>query len=171
VVVEGVNDHENLGAIFRNSAVLAAGAVLLDPSCCDPLYRRCVRVSLGHVMRVPFARLSPWPQSLELLSDAGFTLVALDPQASQTLDTLAGTVMKTEQRSPSRFAILVGAEGPGLSARALMNADVAVRIPMAGPADCLNVATSAAVALYTLTQAITLPDSKCLPPQPRTAQS
>ncbi len=61
VVVEGVNDHENLGAIFRNAAALGAGAVLLDPSSCDPLYRRCVRVSVGQVLRVPFSRLTPWP--------------------------------------------------------------------------------------------------------------
>ena len=64
VVVEGVNDHENLGAIFRNAAALGAGAVLLDPACCDPLYRRSVRVSVGHVLRVPFARLTPWPAAL-----------------------------------------------------------------------------------------------------------
>ena len=64
VVVEGVNDQENLGAIFRNAAAFGAGAVLLDPTCADPLYRRSVRVSLGHVLRVPFARLTPWPASL-----------------------------------------------------------------------------------------------------------
>ena len=89
VVVEGVNDHENLGAIFRNAAALGAGAVLLDPSCCDPLYRRSVRVSMAHVLRLPFTRLAPWPDALAELGAAGFTVVALDPGASDTIDALA----------------------------------------------------------------------------------
>ena len=79
MVVEGVNDQENLGAIFRNAAAFGAGAVLLDPTCADPLYRRSVRVSLGHVLRVPFARLAPWPASLELVRKGGFVLLALTP--------------------------------------------------------------------------------------------
>ncbi len=89
VVVEGVNDHENLGAIFRNAAALGAGAVLLDPSCCDPLYRRSVRVSMGQVLRLPFSRLAPWPAALTDLRTAGFAVVALDPGASETIDALA----------------------------------------------------------------------------------
>ncbi len=89
VVVEGVNDHENLGAIFRNAAALGAGAVLLDPSSCDPLYRRSVRVSMAHVLRLPFTRLAPWPDALAELGAAGFTVVALDPGASDTIDALA----------------------------------------------------------------------------------
>jgi tRNA G18 (ribose-2'-O)-methylase SpoU len=89
VVVEGVNDHENLGAIFRNAAALGAGAVLLDPSSCDPLYRRSVRVSMAHVLRVPFTRLAPWPDALAELGAAGFTVVALDPGAADTIDALA----------------------------------------------------------------------------------
>ena len=107
VVVEGVNDHENLGAIFRNAAAFGAGAVLLDPTCCDPLYRRSVRVSVGHVLRVPFARLTPWPAALADLAAAGFDVVALDPAAPDTIESV---------QPGRRVAVLVGAEGSGLSA-------------------------------------------------------
>jgi tRNA G18 (ribose-2'-O)-methylase SpoU len=138
VVVEGVNDHQNLGAIFRNAAALGAGAVLLDPSCCDPLYRRSVRVSVGHVLRVPFARLAPWPAALAQVAEAGFDIVAMDPAARDTIASV----------QPSRrVAVLVGAEGPGLSAAAAALATRRVRIPMAAGVDSLNVATALAIAL------------------------
>jgi tRNA G18 (ribose-2'-O)-methylase SpoU len=141
VVLEGVNDQENLGAIFRNAAVLGAGAVFMDPSCCDPLYRRTVRVSLGHVLRVPFARFSEWPDGLASLSR--FTVVALSPTADQTIDEFV--------LAPRRgAAVLVGSEGPGLSIAALAAAEAVVRIPMAGAGDCLNVATALAIALHRL---------------------
>jgi tRNA G18 (ribose-2'-O)-methylase SpoU len=106
VVLEAINDQENLGAIFRNAAVLGAGAVLMDRTCCDPLYRRAVRVSLGHVMRIPFARLDPFPDGLRLLAEEGFTVVALSPGADLTIAEVARA---------DRPALLVGAEGPGLS--------------------------------------------------------
>ena len=141
VVVEGVNDHENLGAIFRNAAAFGAGAVLLDPACCDPLYRRAVRVSVGHVLRVPFARLAPWPDALAHLAEGGFTVVALDPAAP----ALIGAV---DPEGP--VAVLVGAEGSGLSEAALGMAHLRVRIPMAPGVDSLNVATAAAIALHRL---------------------
>ena len=90
VVVEGVNDQENLGAIFRNAAAFGAGAVLLDPTCADPLYRRSVRVSLGHVLRVPFARLAPWPASLGAVRHAGYPLLALTPSpGAQSIEDVA----------------------------------------------------------------------------------
>ncbi len=114
VVVEGVNDHENLGAIFRNASALGAGAVLLDPSCCDPLYRRSVRVSVGHVLRVPFARLTPWPAALADLAAAGFDVVAMDPAAPDIIGSV---------QPGRRVAVLVGAEGPGLSGAARAAAD------------------------------------------------
>jgi tRNA G18 (ribose-2'-O)-methylase SpoU len=143
VVVEGVNDHENLGAIFRNAAAFGAGAVLLDPRCCDPLYRRVVRVSLGQVLRVPFARLSPWPASLRALTASGLALVALCPADGEPIETVAAGV-------GDRVAVLVGAEGPGLSPEALEAATCRVRIPMAPGVDSLNVATAAAIALHRL---------------------
>jgi tRNA G18 (ribose-2'-O)-methylase SpoU len=141
VVVEGINDHENLGAIFRNSAALGAGAVLLDPSTCDPLYRRCVRVSVGQVLRVPFSRLSPWPMALGDLPESGFSVVALDPRAVETIDSVP---------SGSRLALMVGSEGSGLSQAAKEYATHQVRIPMVTGADSLNVATALAIALHRL---------------------
>jgi tRNA G18 (ribose-2'-O)-methylase SpoU len=136
-VLEGLNDFENLGAIFRNAAAFGIDAVLLDPRCADPLYRRSVRVSMGHVLRVPFVVLpGEWPASLRLL--AGFRLLALTPRAEAT--ALRSVV------PPPRWAVLLGAEGPGLSAGALAAADQLVRIPMACGVDSLNVATAAAVA-------------------------
>jgi tRNA G18 (ribose-2'-O)-methylase SpoU len=141
-VLEGVNDHENLGALFRNAAALGVDAVLLGPRCSDPLYRRSVRVSMGHVLRVPFADLpGPWPASLELLRAAGLRVAALTPAVDAV--PLAGSALSGE-----RVALLLGAEGPGLTAETLAAADVRVRIPMATGVDSLNVATAAAVAFH-----------------------
>ena len=141
VIVEGVNDHENLGAIFRNAAAFGAGAVLLDPTCCDPLYRRAVRVSVGHVLRVPFARLEPWPTALAGVSQRGFTVVALDPSAAKPIEAV---------QCPGPVAVLAGSEGPGLSEAARTAADECVRIGMAAGVDSLNVATALAIALHRL---------------------
>ena len=136
-VLEGLNDFENLGALFRNAAAFGIDAVLLDPQCADPLYRRSVRVSMGHVLQVPFAVLAGWPGSLSVLRPRGFTLLALTPDRAAT--ALADVSV------PARWAALFGAEGPGLSAAALAAADEQVRIPMAAGVDSLNVATAAAV--------------------------
>ena len=150
LVVEGVNDHENLGALFRNAAAFGAGAVVLDPSAAEPLYRRSVRVSVGHVLRVPFARATTWPADLSVLPALGFTVVALSPAGRLTLDDLApGAPARRESRG-DRWAVMVGAEGDGLSAEALAAADMAVRIPMAPGVDSVNVATAAALALHQL---------------------
>jgi tRNA G18 (ribose-2'-O)-methylase SpoU len=141
-VLEALNDFENLGALFRNAAAFGLDAVLLDPRCADPLYRRSVRVSMGHVLRVPFAVLpGEWPTSLELLRE--FTVLAMTPDPS--------AVALGELAVPERWAVLLGAEGPGLSPEALAAADVRVRIPMAPGVDSLNVATAAAVAFSHLT--------------------
>jgi tRNA G18 (ribose-2'-O)-methylase SpoU len=136
VVAERINDLENLGSLFRNARAFDADAVLLDPETADPLGRRPVRVSMGHVLHVPFARLDPWPDRLEVVRRAGLTLVALATHGGATLEEL-----------PPRVALLVGAEGPGLTDRALAEADLCVRIPMAPAVDSLNVATAAAIAL------------------------
>ncbi|MGC8626470.1 MAG: TrmH family RNA methyltransferase [Acidimicrobiales bacterium] len=142
VVAEAVNDQENLGAIFRNSAAFGAGAVLLGPTCADPLYRRSVRVSLGHVLRVPFARLVPWPASLEVLEMHGYVLVALTPD----VDALAVQQAAAELQA-SKVALAVGNEWAGLSQAVLARARP-VRIPMASGVDSLNVAAATAVALH-----------------------
>ena len=143
-VLEGLNDFENLGALFRNAAAFGVDAVLLDGRCADPLYRRSVRVSMGHVLRVPFAALpGAWPQSLGMLRDEGFALLALTPAAAA--EPLSVVV------PPPRWAVLLGAEGPGLTDPALAEATRLVRIPMAPGVDSLNVATAAAVAFAHLT--------------------
>jgi tRNA G18 (ribose-2'-O)-methylase SpoU len=142
-VLEGVNDHENLGSIFRNAAGLGVDAVVFGLGCADPLYRRAVRVSMGHALLVPFARAERWPADLYLLRDNGFRLVSMTPQ--RTAEPLAAAMAGLVDE---RVAILVGAEGPGLSEQALRAGDHRVRIPMARGTDSLNVATAAALAFY-----------------------
>jgi tRNA G18 (ribose-2'-O)-methylase SpoU len=139
-VLEGINDHENLGALFRNAAALGIDAVLLCPKCADPLYRRSVRVSMGHVLSVPWGRIEPWPEALAGLRQAGFTIVALTPAAD------AEPLVPTG--ADDRLALVLGAEGPGLSAAMVAAADRRCRIPMTAGADSLNVASAAAVAFY-----------------------
>jgi tRNA G18 (ribose-2'-O)-methylase SpoU len=138
-VLEGVGDHENLGSIFRNAAALGVAGVLLGPGCSDPLYRRAVRVSMGHVLRVPFGRLTEWPDGLKQLQAAGFRVLALTPGAD-------AVPLPDAVRPGERTVVLLGAEGPGLTAEALAAADERVRIPMSGDVDSLNVATAAAIA-------------------------
>lgn len=140
LVVEGVNDHENLGSLFRNAAAFGVDAVLLDPRCADPLYRRSVRVSLGHVLRVPWTRIDPLHASLGELAAAGLRTLALTPAGERDVHDL---VVDRDDR----LAWLVGAEGPGLDDATLAAADERVRIPIAPGVDSLNVATAAAVAL------------------------
>ena len=143
VVLEGVNDPENLGAIFRNCAALGVDGVLFGAAAGDPLYRRVVRVSMGHVLRLPFAHLpgtpTTWQRSLEGLHEQGFRTVALTPYA----DTPLSRAVDAE-----KVAFLLGAEGPGLTEHAMKACDVRAAIPMADGTDSLNVATAAAVAFY-----------------------
>jgi tRNA G18 (ribose-2'-O)-methylase SpoU len=141
LVLEGVNDHENLGSLFRNAAGLGVDAVLLGPRCADPLYRRSVRVSMGHVLRVPFVHVPTWAALRSAL--AGFTVLALAPHPPSV-------PLSTVDPSTPRLALLLGAEGPGLSEEALAAADGRVRIPMADGVDSLNVATAAAIAIHQL---------------------
>lgn len=143
-VLEDVNNHTNLGAIFRAAAGLGIDAVFLSPSCADPLYRRSVRVSMGEVFAIPYTRLTEWPADLKRVADAGFVLVALTPdEAATPIDTLDLAVR-------ARPALLLGAEGDGLSGRALAACAVRVRIPMSRGVDSLNVAAAAAVAFWEL---------------------
>ncbi len=137
VVVEGLNDHENMGAMFRNAAAFGVGGILLDPTAADPMYRRSVRVSMGHLLHVPWTRTRPLPQGLAPLHDAGFTTVALTPAGETSIDELAPT---------DRLAWIVGAEGPGLDDATMAAADIRARIPIAATVDSLNVATAAAIA-------------------------
>lgn len=153
VVAEGLNDHENLGALFRNAAAFGAGGVLLDPRCADPLYRRCVRVSLGHVLAVPFARVEPWPDGLSELRSAGFAVAALAPRDRDGVAAVTVRTFAVAHATTPAVALLAGAEGPGLTPGAVASADGVVTIPMADGVDSLNVATAVAVALHELAEA------------------
>jgi tRNA G18 (ribose-2'-O)-methylase SpoU len=148
VVCEDTANVDNMGAIFRNLGCLAgrASAVLLSPGCCDPLYRKALRVSIGLALHIPFATLEPWPTALTQVAAAGFKLLALTP------DPAATPLIDIAQTSSERFAILLGAEGPGLSPGAFQHSTLRVRIPMAEGADSLNVATAAAIVLSRLVQ-------------------
>ncbi len=139
-ILEGVNDHENLGSMFRNAAGLGVDAVLFGAACADPLYRRSVRVSMGHVLRVPFAKVPEWPRGLDRVRRHGFQLISLTPNPEAV--SLA-TAMTGE-----KVALLLGAEGPGLTEHAMRATDIRARIPMAPGTDSLNVATAAAMGFY-----------------------
>ncbi|WP_425411392.1 TrmH family RNA methyltransferase [Longispora albida] len=141
-ILEDVNNHTNLGAIFRGAAALGIDAVLLSPSCADPLYRRSVRVSMGEVFAIPYATLDPWPSALADVRKAGFTILAMTPAPE--------AVPLAQAAKGERTAILLGAEGPGLSRHAIEASDVPVKIPMRRNVDSLNVAAAAAVAFYEL---------------------
>ena len=144
LVVEDVVDHTNVGAIFRSAAALGTDAVLVTPRCADPLYRRAIRVSMGTVFQVPWTRIDPWPDGVDDLRAAGFTVAALAlTDDAIALDELAAS-------APRRLALVLGTEGDGLSGRTLAQVDVSVTIPMAGWVDSLNVAAAAAVASWEL---------------------
>ena len=144
VVLEDVNSHTNLGAIFRSAAGLGMDAVLLSPSCADPLYRRSVRVSMGEVFSIPYARFESWPAGVVGLREAGFRVLALTPDAG------AMSIADVQVRDGDKLALLLGAEGSGLSTNALAAATAAVRIPMSNGVDSLNVAAATAVACYAI---------------------
>jgi tRNA G18 (ribose-2'-O)-methylase SpoU len=146
LVLEAVNDHENIGALFRNAAAFGVDGVVLDPTTADPLYRRSTRVSMGHVLRVPFARVADgdWPVALDELRSLGFTTVSLTPDASaQSLGSLVADALE-------RVALVLGAEGPGLTEAAMARTERRVRIPMSDDVDSVNVATAGAIALSAL---------------------
>ena len=147
VVLEDLVDHGNVGAIFRCAAAMGVDAVILSPRCADPLYRRAVKVSMGAVFAIPYARMTNWYGGLAELRAAGFRLLALTP------DENAAPITKTEVGD--RAALLLGTEGDGLSSRWLHEADEAVRIPMhpgaqAAGVDSLNVVAAAAIACHLL---------------------
>jgi tRNA G18 (ribose-2'-O)-methylase SpoU len=151
IVLEDLVDHANVGAIFRCAAALGVDAVFLSPRCADPLYRRAVKVSMGAVFAIPYARMTGWFDGLAGLRAAGFRLLALtpDPAAPSIGVAVAG------QRIAQRIALLLGTEGDGLSSRWLHEADQAVRIPMhpdalASGVDSLNVVAAAAIACHVL---------------------
>nr|WP_234358986.1 RNA methyltransferase [Plantactinospora sp. BC1] len=144
VVLEDVNNHTNVGAIFRGAAALGVDAVLLSPTCADPLYRRSVRVSMGEVFAVPYAKLERWPAGLDEVREAGFTVLAMTPAPD------AVPIQRLTPAQRARAALLLGAEGPGLTPAAQAASDVRVVVPMRRGVDSLNVAAAAAVAFWEL---------------------
>lgn len=149
VVLEGLVDHTNVGAVFRSAAGLGVDAVLVTPACADPLYRRSVRVSMGAVFQVPWTRVEPWPRGMEALTRHGFTTaaLALEPGAMTLAEFGRLDVCLA---ADSRIALIMGAEGDGLGAATIARADYSVVIPMAGGVDSLNVAAASAVACWEL---------------------
>ncbi len=143
LAVEGVNDAENLGSLFRNAAGFGVDGVVMDHGVCDPLSRRCVRVSSGHVLRLDMAR-APFPDAVDRLNEAGFRTYALTP------DRGARDIGDVTITHDDRVAIAVGAEGPGLSRSTLDRCSDRVRIPLVDSVDSLNVATAAAIGLHRL---------------------
>jgi len=135
VVLEQLTDTENVGGVFRNAMAFAADLVVLSPGCCDPLYRRSIRVSMGGSLRVPFARCSDWPAPLERLREAGYHLLALSTEAEAGELAELGSLRPL----PERVAWLLGTEGEGLSAELLAMADQRIRIAMASRVDSINV--------------------------------
>lgn len=141
VLVEGVTDNENVGAIFRNVAALGLGCVVLDRRCADPLYRRCIRVSSGWSLRVPFAVVDSIERAVQHCLDAGHRVVALTPapDAHDVADAAAAGLLQAP------LSLVVGAEGSGLEPATVRAASCSVRVPMQPEVDSLNVATSLAV--------------------------
>ncbi len=146
VVLEQVANADNIGGVFRNAAAFGVGGVVLGPGCCDPLYRKAIRVSMGATLRVPWARAAEWPGELEELKRSGFTVAALTPRPPAVP---IGAFARGGGQG-RRLALLAGSEGAGLSEGALAAADVALRIPMVPGADSLNVATATGIALQRL---------------------
>jgi tRNA G18 (ribose-2'-O)-methylase SpoU len=142
VVLEGATNPDNVGGVLRAARALGADAVVLSPDCCDPLYRKAVRVSMGAALQLPWAQSRDWAQALAEIRAAGFTLIALTPHDGSDVAALGDAIAL-----PARTALLAGAEGDGLRAPTLAAADVRLRIPMVADVDSLNLVTACAIAL------------------------
>jgi tRNA G18 (ribose-2'-O)-methylase SpoU len=147
VILDGITNADNVGGVFRNAAAFDADGVLLSPTTCDPFYRKAIRTSMGAVLQVPFARAAAgeWPGVIDTLHAAGFVVVALTPrEPSESLDAFS---MRTH---PERLALVIGAEGAGLTPAIEVAADHRVRIPISRRVDSLNLAVAAGIALSRL---------------------
>lgn len=141
-ILEDIVDHTNVGAIFRSAAALAVDLVLVTPRCADPLYRRSIRVSMGTVFQVPWARLDSWPGALDTLHTAGFTTAAL------ALEEDSLSLTELADRNDEKLALILGTEGHGLATSTLAATQHTVMIPMSHGVDSLNVAAASAVAFW-----------------------
>ena len=146
LVLEGVGNPDNVGGLFRTARAFGVEGVVLGPGCGDPLYRKAIRVSCGAALVVPFAHDPDWPRALDVIRHHGIELVALSPNpALPSIDTVAANLSRSRG-----IALLVGAEGPGLTDAALDAADVKARVPIDVASDSLNVTVAAAIALHVL---------------------
>jgi tRNA G18 (ribose-2'-O)-methylase SpoU len=145
LLLDHVSNPDNIGGIFRCAAALGGEAIVLGPGCGDPLYRKAVRTSIGCTLTVPFAASASWTSTLAALRAAGFTLVALTPAGDAREIGAAAEDLRTR-----RIALLLGAEGDGLSPETIAAADLRVRIAMASGVDSLNVSVAAGIALHAL---------------------
>ena len=145
VALDDVVDPDNVGSIFRHAAAFGVDGVVLSAGAGDPLYRKSVRTSMGHVLAIPYARLEPPDSIIETANRNGFRTLAFTPDRSAT------DIRRVDASSFDRLLVLVGSEAAGLSARVLEQADVRVRIPISSNVDSLNVATAVAIALFSLT--------------------
>ena len=141
-ILEGLTDHANVGSGFRNAAALGVDAVLVTPTCADPLYRRSVRVSMGTVFQVPWTRIPEWPAGIDELKDAGYVV------AGMTLGEGAITLDELVAEDHEKLALVFGTEGDGITPATDRLLDRRVTIPMMGGVDSLNVAAASAVAFY-----------------------
>jgi tRNA G18 (ribose-2'-O)-methylase SpoU len=144
IVLETLSNTENVGNVFRNAMAFGADAVFLSPQCCDPLYRKSIRVSMGGTLRVPFAQCEAWPDALDELRAAGYRVIALDPGEN----AIELSELDTCEPQGDRVAWLLGSEGDGLSEAALERADLRVRIGMVAGVDSLNVAAASGIAMH-----------------------
>jgi tRNA G18 (ribose-2'-O)-methylase SpoU len=154
VVLERVGNADNVGGVFRSALAFGADAVLCGTGCCDPLYRKAIRTSMGATLDVPFTDVTPWPHGLEMLRSSGFTLVALTPNTGDGYSTGIETIETIdsffERGRPDRVALLLGSEGDGLTPSVVALADCRIRIPMVAGVDSLNVSVAAGIALARL---------------------
>jgi len=144
VALEGLTNHDNVGGIFRSAAAFGADAVLLDERCCDPLYRKAIRVSIGAALCLPFARAGTTDSMIGVLRAAGFFTLALSPRR----DAIDIVELRAPGRMPERVALLLGTEGPGLSPGAMDVADRVARIAIHPEVDAVNVSTAGAIAMH-----------------------
>ena len=150
LVLERVGNPDNVGGLFRNAAAFAAAAVLLGPGCADPFYRKAIRTSAGATLRIPFATAADWPAALGVLRARGYLVAALTPPRGAAGETTVELGEFAARRPRRPVALVVGAEGDGLTAGALAAADARVHIALEPAVDSLNVATAAAIALERL---------------------
>jgi tRNA G18 (ribose-2'-O)-methylase SpoU len=154
VAVEDLFNHDNLGGVFRSAAAFGVGAILLSPRCCDPLYRKAIRVSMGHALRVPYGTIPAAAEGASVLKRLGVYTIALTPQDSSA--SLRDCADRIRSERPDRVCLLLGSEGPGLSDAMIRGADLRVSIPIARGVDSLNASVAGAIAMQRIAEAMGL---------------